>query len=93
MHQQYIADIEASARETLPSVNPVPYYVAGGENFWAGVKGHLDAVTERTAAPVIAKYTGVLAAADIAEFTYSTAFRSCSRCASTAGPAALFTPD
>ena len=75
VHQQYIADIEASAREALASVNPVPYYVAGGENFWAGVKGHLDAVTERTAAPVIAKYTGVLAAADIAEFTYSTAFQ------------------
>ena len=35
----------------------------------AGVKGHLDAVTERAAAPVIAKYTGVLAAADIEAFT------------------------
>ena len=45
VHQQYIADIEASSREALASVNPVPYYVAGGENFWAGVKGHLDAVT------------------------------------------------
>jgi hypothetical protein len=52
----------------------VPYYVAGGQNVWAGVKGHLDAVTERAAAPVVAKYTGVLAAADIAEFTYTTTF-------------------
>ncbi len=26
-------------------------FVAAGENFWAGVKGHLDAVTERAAAP------------------------------------------
>ena len=69
LHQQYIADIEASSREALASVNPVPYYVAGGENVWAGVKGHLDAVTERAAAPVIAKYTGVLAAADIEAFT------------------------
>jgi glyoxylase-like metal-dependent hydrolase (beta-lactamase superfamily II) len=75
VHQQYIADIEASAKEALASVNPVPYYVAGGENFWAGVKGHLDAVTERTAEPVIAKYTGVLAAADIKEFTYTTSFQ------------------
>ena len=75
VHQQYIADIEASAREALASVNPVPYYVRDGENFWAGVKAHLNAVTERTAAPVIAKYTGVLAAADIAEFTNSTAFQ------------------
>jgi glyoxylase-like metal-dependent hydrolase (beta-lactamase superfamily II) len=74
-HQQYIADIEASAREALAGVDPVPFYVAGGENFWAGVKGHLDAVTERAAAPVIAKYTGVLAAADIGEFTYTTTFQ------------------
>jgi hypothetical protein len=75
VHQQYIADIETSARQALVSVNPVPYYMAGGANVWAGVKGHLDAVTERAAAPVIAKYTGVLAAADIAEFTCTTTFQ------------------
>ena len=75
MHQQYIADIEASSREALASVNPVPYYVGAGENFWLGVKGHLDAVTERAAAPVIAKYTGVLAAADIPIFTTTTTFQ------------------
>jgi glyoxylase-like metal-dependent hydrolase (beta-lactamase superfamily II) len=74
LHRQYIADIEASAREALTSVNPVPYYMHYGENVWAGVKGHLDAVTERAAAPVIAKYTGVLAAADIGEFTMTTTF-------------------
>jgi glyoxylase-like metal-dependent hydrolase (beta-lactamase superfamily II) len=74
LHQQYIADIEASSREALASVNPVPYYMRYGENVWAGVKGHLDAVTERAAAPVIAKYTGVLAAADIEEFTITTTF-------------------
>ena len=75
VHQAYIADIEASSREALASVDPVPFYVAGGENFWAGVKAHLNAVTERAAAPVIAKYTGVLAAADIEEFTYTTTFQ------------------
>jgi glyoxylase-like metal-dependent hydrolase (beta-lactamase superfamily II) len=75
LHQQYIADIEASSREALASVNPVPYYMRYGENVWAGVKGHLDAVTERAAAPVIAKYTGVLAAADIEEFTLTTTFQ------------------
>jgi glyoxylase-like metal-dependent hydrolase (beta-lactamase superfamily II) len=74
LHQRYIADIEASSREALASVNPVPYYMRYGENVWAGVKGHLDAVTERAAAPVIAKYTGVLAAADIEEFTITTTF-------------------
>jgi len=74
LHQQYIADIEASSREALASVNPVPYYTRYGENFWAGVKAHLDTVTERAAAPVIAKYTGVLAAADIEAFTMTTTF-------------------
>ena len=75
LHQQYIADIVASSQEALASVNPVPYYMHYGANVWAGVKGHLDAVTERAAAPVIAKYTGVLAAADIEALTYTTTFQ------------------
>jgi hypothetical protein len=74
LHQRYIADIDASSREALASVNPVPYYMRYGENVWAGVKAHLDTVTERAAAPVIAKYTGVLAAADIEAFTMTTTF-------------------
>ncbi|HXC80266.1 MAG TPA: MBL fold metallo-hydrolase [Trebonia sp.] len=74
LHQQYIADIEASAREALASVNPVPYYMHYGENVWAGIRGHLDTVTDRAAAPVIAKYTGVLAGADIGAYTWTTAF-------------------
>ena len=74
MHQQYLADIEASAREALATVDPVPFYMRYGENVWAGVKAHLDTVTERAAAPIIAKYTGVLAAADIEIFTTTTTF-------------------
>ena len=74
VHQQYIADIEASAREALASVDPVPYYMRYRENVWAGVKAHLDTVTERAMAPIIAKYTGVLAAADIEVFTRTTTF-------------------
>jgi glyoxylase-like metal-dependent hydrolase (beta-lactamase superfamily II) len=75
VHQAYIADIEASAAEALAAVDPLPFYIAAGENFWAGVKAHLDTVTERAAAPIIAKYTGVLAAADIETFTYTTTFQ------------------
>jgi glyoxylase-like metal-dependent hydrolase (beta-lactamase superfamily II) len=75
LHQQYIADIEASAREALASVDPVPFYMHYGENVWAGVKAHLDTVTERAAAPVIAKYTGVLAAADVEVLTMTTTFQ------------------
>jgi len=45
------------------------------ENAWAAVKANLDTVTERAAAPIVAKYTGVLAAADIEIFTYTTTFQ------------------
>jgi len=40
LHQAYIADIEASAKEALATVDPVPYYMHYGQNFWAGVKGN-----------------------------------------------------
>ena len=72
LHQQYMADIDASVRATLPKVDPMPYFQKYGENVWAGVKGYLDACTDAAAAPVIEKYRGVLAAADV--FTPSTTF-------------------
>jgi len=72
LHQQYMADIAASVRQAMDTVDPTPYFVKYGENAWAGVKGYLDAVSDAAAAPVVEKYTGVLAAADV--FTASTAF-------------------
>jgi len=72
LHQQYMDDLEASARHALDTVDPTPYFVAGGANVWVGVKGYLNAVGEAAAAPVIEKYTGVLAAADV--FTPDVAF-------------------
>ena len=42
MHQQYIADIEASSREALASVNPGPLFGHYGENVWAGVSAYLE---------------------------------------------------
>jgi glyoxylase-like metal-dependent hydrolase (beta-lactamase superfamily II) len=74
LHQQYIADIEAGAKEALGAVDPTPYFQKYGENVWAGVRGYLDAVTDAAAKPVIAKYTGVLAAADVEVFTTTTTF-------------------
>ncbi|HET6292493.1 MAG TPA: MBL fold metallo-hydrolase [Kribbella sp.] len=74
LHQQYIADIVDSAHAALGSVDPTPYFSKYGANAWAGVGGYLDAVTEEAAAPVIAKYTGVLGAADVPAFTTSTTF-------------------
>ena len=72
LHQKYMADIDASVRTALTQVDPTPFFANYGSNSWAAVKGYLDAVTEAAAAPVIEKYTGVLAAADV--FTHSTTF-------------------
>jgi glyoxylase-like metal-dependent hydrolase (beta-lactamase superfamily II) len=72
VHQQYMADIDASVRRALDTLDPTPYFQKYGENVWAGVKGYLDALADTAAAPVIEKYTGVLAAADV--FTASTTF-------------------
>ncbi len=72
LHQQYMADIAESSRTAIDTVDPTRYFVKYGENSWAAVKGYLDEVAAVAAAPVIDKYTGVLAAADV--FTESTAF-------------------
>ena len=72
VHQQYIADIQASAQQALATVDPTPYFAKYGDNVWAAVKGYLDELTDRAAAPVIAMYTGVLAAADVEVFTTTT---------------------
>jgi glyoxylase-like metal-dependent hydrolase (beta-lactamase superfamily II) len=72
VHQQYMADLDASIRTALGTVDPTPFFVNYGANSWAAVKGYLDAVADAGAAPVTAKYTGVLAAADV--FTPSVAF-------------------
>ncbi|MFG1710755.1 MBL fold metallo-hydrolase [Nonomuraea sp. M3C6] len=65
LHQQYVSDIAANVRTALATVDPTPYFVKYGANTWAAVKTYLDAVTDYAAAPVVAKYTGVLAAADV----------------------------
>src|ERR1700694_5980920 len=73
LHQQYMADIAESCRKTIDSVDLTPYFVKYGENLWAAFKGGLDEMARTAAAPVIEKYTGVLAAADV--FTESTTFQ------------------
>lgn len=72
VHQRYMADVADYSRRALDTVDPTPYFVKYGENAWAGVRGYLDAITAAAATPVIEKYTGVLAAADV--FTASTTF-------------------
>jgi len=72
LHQQYMADISASVRNAIDTIDPTAYYVKYGENIWAAVKAHLDATAAAAAAPVVEKYSGVLAAADV--FTEHTTF-------------------
>src|SRR4029077_15018516 len=73
-HPRYMADLEESARSALDSVDPTPYFQKYGAvgNMWGAVKAYLNAVGDAAAAPVIEKYTGVLAAADV--FTPDVAF-------------------
>jgi glyoxylase-like metal-dependent hydrolase (beta-lactamase superfamily II) len=73
LHQQYMADIADNSRTAIDSVDPTPYFVKYGENVWAALKGYLDEIATTAAAPVIEKYTGLIAAADV--FTESTTFQ------------------
>jgi hypothetical protein len=74
LQQQYFADLEASARNTIATLDPTPFFQKYGPagNAWAIFKTYLDAAAHQTAGPVIAKYTGLLAAADV--FTVDNAF-------------------
>ncbi len=67
-----MADIAAKSATAMETADPTPSFQKDGDNAWAAVKEYLDAVTNAAAAPVIKKYTGVLAAADV--FTASTTF-------------------
>jgi glyoxylase-like metal-dependent hydrolase (beta-lactamase superfamily II) len=71
-HRRYMADVTDSSRRALDTIDPRPYYARFGENTAAAVQGYLDAITAAAAAPVIEKYTGVIAAADV--LTARTAF-------------------
>jgi glyoxylase-like metal-dependent hydrolase (beta-lactamase superfamily II) len=71
-HREYMADIADSSLKALDTVDPTPYLVKYGENTWNALNDYLDAVCTAAAAPVIEKYTGVLAATDV--FTARTAF-------------------
>jgi len=65
---QYIADLQASTRAAIASVDPTPFFQKYSPNAWAIFKAYLDAVSTQAAGPVTAKYTGVLAAADVYTF-------------------------
>jgi glyoxylase-like metal-dependent hydrolase (beta-lactamase superfamily II) len=72
VYEQYVNDIIAGAKASLTAIDPTPYFAKYGDNDWAAVKEYQDAQVAYASAPVIKKYTGVLAAADV--YTASTAF-------------------
>ena len=74
LQRQYVADLDAAARDTIASLDPTPFFQKYGPtgNAWAIFKTYLDAAARQTAAPVTAKYTGQLAGADV--FTIDNAF-------------------
>jgi glyoxylase-like metal-dependent hydrolase (beta-lactamase superfamily II) len=73
VQKQYIADLTASTKAAM-SLDPTPYFQKYGPtgNSWAIFKTYLAAVADKAAAPVVAKYTGVLAAVDV--FTVDNCF-------------------
>ena len=64
-HRQYMADISDSSRRALDTVDPTAYFARHPGNEWAAVRSYLDAIMTMAAAPVIEKYSGLLAAADV----------------------------
>jgi glyoxylase-like metal-dependent hydrolase (beta-lactamase superfamily II) len=72
VYQQYVSDLIDGVKAALVNVDPTPFFAKYGDNEWAAVKTYQDAQSKYAADPVIKKYTGVLAAADV--YTQSTAF-------------------
>jgi glyoxylase-like metal-dependent hydrolase (beta-lactamase superfamily II) len=67
IQKEYVDDLLASTRAVEASLDPTPFYEKYGPsgNSWAIFKAYLDAVATTAAAPVAAKYTGILASADV----------------------------
>lgn len=67
IQKQYVDDLLASTRAVEASLDPTPFYEKYGPsgNSWAIFKAYLDAVATTAAAPVVAKYTGILGSADV----------------------------
>jgi glyoxylase-like metal-dependent hydrolase (beta-lactamase superfamily II) len=72
VYQRYVDDIIAGVKQALVTVDPTPFFAKYGNNAWAAVQQYQAAQVDYAAAPVIKKYTGVLAAADV--YTASTTF-------------------
>ena len=74
LQRQYIRDLDASVKQTMTSLDPTPFFQKYGPsgNAWAIFKTYLDAAAQQAAAPIVDKYLGQLAGADV--FTVDNAF-------------------
>jgi glyoxylase-like metal-dependent hydrolase (beta-lactamase superfamily II) len=72
VYRQYLDDIVANVKLALANVDPTPYFAKYGNNAWAAVKEYQAAQVKHASDPVIKKYLGVLAAADV--YTATTTF-------------------
>jgi glyoxylase-like metal-dependent hydrolase (beta-lactamase superfamily II) len=72
LYQQYVNDITDNVKLALAAVDPAPFFAKYGDNEWAAVQQYQAAQVSYASAPVIKKYLGVLAAADV--YTASTTF-------------------
>jgi hypothetical protein len=72
LHQNHMAGISESSRKAIGCGGSQAVLRPLRCNEWPAAKGRFDETTGLTAAPVIEKYTGVLAGADL--FAESTAF-------------------
>ena len=72
LYQQYVNDIIDGVKNALATVDPTPDFAKYGNNVWAASQQYLAAVVAHASGPVIKKYLGVLAAADV--YTASSAF-------------------
>ena len=72
VYQRYVDDIIAGVKKALVTVDPTPFFAKYGNNSWAAVQQYQAAQVSYAATPVIKKYLGVLAAADV--YTASTTF-------------------
>jgi len=67
LQREYVRDLAASTRATIGTLDPTPFIAKYGPtgNFWALGGSYLDAAARQAAAPITAKYTGVLGGADV----------------------------
>ncbi|MEV0219790.1 MBL fold metallo-hydrolase [Streptomyces sp. NPDC050704] len=64
---EYVDDLLMHVKSAIMNVDPAPYFTkyGGSGNPWAMMKHYWNEVARQAAEPVVAKYTGKLAAADV----------------------------